>query len=125
MRQAATDRDAGLSSGLAESRYHAVGDWLLDPGSAIRKYKPDIYPAESSISAPRSSHTGQTNSTSTRCANLESGRTHILAPFTKQFGIAWRSARTYAKMMRRMRQYIRLEYASDSSGYRASRSGPG
>jgi hypothetical protein len=99
--------------GLAENRYHSVGDWLVDAGSAIRKYKPDIYPAGSLNLGTTVKPYGSNEFDLDAVCELEVGAHHHPGAVYQAIWDCMAEHKTYAKMMRRMRRCIRLEYANE------------
>lgn len=97
----------------AESRYHTIGDWLLASGSAIRKYRPDIYPQGSlSLGTTVKPYKANEFDLDLVCELQLSSDNHPGSVFQAIWDrIA--EHETYKKMMKRQRRCIRLEYAND------------
>ena len=97
----------------ADGRYHTIGDWLLAPESAIRRFRPQIYP-QGSLNLGTTVKPYQANEFDLDlvCELQLSADQHP----GKVYQAIWdRMAEhdTYRKMMKRRSRCIRLEYAND------------
>lgn len=97
----------------AESRYHTIGHWLLAPGSAIRKWKPQIYPQGSlSLGTVVKPYQANEFDLDLVCELNVAATNHPGAVFQAIWD-RMAEHETYRKMMSRQRRCIRLNYAND------------
>jgi hypothetical protein len=99
--------------GLAESRYHSVGDWLLHAGSAVRRYKPDVYPQGSLNLGTTVKPYGSNEFDLDVVCELQVLADNDPAAVYQSIWDRMAEHETYAKMIKRLRRCIRLEYANE------------